>query len=177
MSDNNELDILHQDQCQCDGCSNENSVAEIAEIVKVEADECNCNEQKCDQAEKRKRKRCAENLVTKFEGLLMFVFVLLIVGISAVQIQNTIVECGDKMVAEIEHLENKVIMLENELAELEDKFDDYRNEQNSKPINITVNVDKDGNSYICDPENGCVVEDPTVDTAPEFNTHPFLPCF
>ena len=177
----------------CDNCTNEidkfennNEIAENeVEVLcheqgnhedEVIIEECEVSNSIPQAPTVKKRKRCAEFLVTKFEGLLMFALILVVIGICSFNLQKSIVDFSYDLSDQIAVLENQIEDMDHQIETLENKVDDLQLQLdayidgNSQPINVTVNVDGNSKDYIYDEESGELVESENEN----FDTRPFL---
>lgn len=165
MCDTNMNELDKTDDIKCDDCENIKNV--------VPQNDCN-DAHKYDESEFKndanlndKNAKCDEHKLrnnsplTKMEGLLMFIILLLLISVIAISQKFTDI--------------NTYVDLHNEIDALEDKIDIYQDAMKDMPININLKIDGLDKEYIYDSNSGEIVEDDiTSDQNENFDTRPFL---
>ena len=161
--------------------------AELVEETAVEPEENSCEcKQEHEEPAKRKRKRCLDVLITKKEGLVMFVSTLTIIILCALLLQNAVLNVGSNLMDKtddillrvddvdlyIDGLEAKIEMLENELANMNKKLDEYQASVIEKQFSVIINNSDASKKYTYDPLTGNVYI--KGEQAVEFDNSPFF---
>lgn len=134
--------------------------AEIEQIKEEKHCDCGCHE-------KARKNDDMNSFVNKKEGLLMLVISLLVIIMSLYTLHNTIETNTAELKSQIQSMNNKISMLEAQVADLEDDIEFYQTEIANRPIEITLSA------------NGEVVDnvenfDEVVEEVEEFDTRAFL---
>lgn len=155
---------------------NNKSYSETAtkqELDKNESNSKTYSDINCSNAKKRFN---FKGRINKAEGLLMFIVTVAVVCILCICIQINNVKNKNTLISEINNLETQVKSLQNQLDSVENKLELYITEENSKPINITLNIDGVETDLVYDPNTGTTNNNSTSSNEQneDFDKSPFF---